>query len=106
MKKIVVIGSSNTDMTVRSERFPETGQTLLGGDFMMSQGGKGANQAVAIARLGGRATFVAKVGDDMFGREACQSYAAEASIRIMYLSTSRRRRGWLLSMSTAAARTA
>lgn len=44
---------------------------------MMSQGGKGANQAVAIARLGGRATFVAKVGDDMFGREARQSYAAE-----------------------------
>lgn len=77
MKKIVVIGSSNTDMTVRSERFPETGQTLLGGDFMMSQGGKGANQAVAIARLGGRATFVAKVGDDMFGREARQYYAAE-----------------------------
>lgn len=77
MKKIVVVGSSNTDMTVRSQRFPESGQTLLGGDFMMSQGGKGANQAVAIARLGGEVTFVAKVGDDMFGRESLKLYAAE-----------------------------
>lgn len=77
MKKIVVVGSSNTDMTVCSERFPETGQTLLGGEFMMSQGGKGANQAVAIARLGGDVTFVAKVGDDMFGRESRKLYAAE-----------------------------
>lgn len=77
MKKIVVVGSSNTDMTVCSNRFPEAGQTLLGGKFMMSQGGKGANQAVAIARLGGDATFVAKVGDDMFGHESCRLYAAE-----------------------------
>lgn len=77
MKKIVVVGSSNTDMTVCSDRFPEAGQTLLGGEFMMSQGGKGANQAVAIARLGGEVTFVAKVGDDMFGRESRKLYAAE-----------------------------
>ncbi len=77
MKKIVVVGSSNTDMTVRSERFPEAGQTLLGGEFMMSQGGKGANQAVAIARLGGDVTLVAKVGDDMFGRESRRLYADE-----------------------------
>lgn len=77
MKKIVVVGSSNTDMTVRSQRFPESGQTLLGGEFMMSQGGKGANQAVAIARLGGDVTFVAKVGDDMFGCESRKLYEAE-----------------------------
>lgn len=77
MNKIVVVGSSNTDMTVCSERFPESGQTLLGGEFMMSQGGKGANQAVAIARLGGKVTFVAKVGDDMFGRESRKLYAKE-----------------------------
>lgn len=70
MKKIVVIGSTNTDMVVKSERIPVPGETILGGRFLMNPGGKGANQAVAAARLEGDVTFIAKVGDDLFGREA------------------------------------
>ncbi len=69
-RKIVVIGSTNTDMVVKSARIPAPGETILGGRFLMNPGGKGANQAVAAARLGGKVTFVAKVGDDLFGREA------------------------------------
>ena len=53
MGKVVVIGSSNTDMVVRSRRIPVAGETILGGNFMMNPGGKGANQAVAAARMGG-----------------------------------------------------
>ena len=70
MKKVVVIGSTNTDMVVKSERIPVPGETILGGRFLMNPGGKGANQAVAAARLEGDVTFIAKVGDDLFGREA------------------------------------
>jgi len=66
-KKIVVIGSSNTDMVIRCRRMPKPGETVLGGEFMMNQGGKGANQAVAAAKLGGDVTFVAKIGNDIFG---------------------------------------
>ena len=70
MKKVVVIGSTNTDMVVKSERIPVPGETILGGRFLMNPSGKGANQAVAAARLEGDVTFIAKVGDDLFGREA------------------------------------
>lgn len=56
---------------------PRPGETLLGGDFMMAAGGKGANQAVAIARLGSPVRFIAKVGCDMFGDRAVEQYAAE-----------------------------
>ena len=52
MKKVIVIGSSNTDMVVCSEHLPRPGETVLGGDFMMAGGGKGANQAVAVAKMG------------------------------------------------------
>lgn len=71
-RKIVVIGSSNTDMVIRCQHMPRPGETVLGGEFMMNQGGKGANQAVAAAKLGGDVTFVAKVGDDVFGRQTVQ----------------------------------
>lgn len=74
---IVVIGSSNTDMVVRTERFPAAGETILGGNFLMNAGGKGANQAVAAARLGGKVTFVCKTGDDVFGKEALKSFVKE-----------------------------
>lgn len=70
LKKILVIGSVNTDMVVKSERLPTPGETILGGQFFMFQGGKGANQAVAAARLGGDVSFISKVGDDIFGKEA------------------------------------
>lgn len=74
-KNIVVIGSSNTDMVIRSEKLPKPGETVLGGEFLMNPGGKGANQAVAAAKLGGDVALVAKVGDDLFGREAKSGFA-------------------------------
>ena len=75
--KILVIGSSNTDMTIKSERLPAPGETILGGKFLMGAGGKGANQAVAAKRLGGDVTFVCKVGRDIFGDNAIKGYEKE-----------------------------
>ncbi|MGA2533122.1 MAG: ribokinase [Candidatus Aminicenantales bacterium] len=77
MKNILVIGSSNTDMIIRVPRIPRPGETILGGTFSMSPGGKGANQAVAAARAGGRVTFVARAGDDIFGRQALRNFEAD-----------------------------
>jgi ribokinase len=74
---IVVIGSSNTDMVIQSEHLPAPGETILGGQFIMNPGGKGANQAVAAARLDGLVSLVAKVGNDMFGQEAIKGFQAE-----------------------------
>ena len=76
MKRIVVVGSTNTDMVVKA-RDPAPGETILGGRFLMNPGGKGANQAVAAARLGAEVVFIAKVGDDLFGREAKALFAKE-----------------------------
>jgi len=75
--QIVVVGSSNTDMVVKTKNIPTVGETVTGGDFVMAAGGKGANQAVAAARLGAAVTFVAKVGEDMFGDRAIEGYKAE-----------------------------
>lgn len=77
MGKILVIGSSNTDMVVKSGRFPTPGETILGGAFYMFPGGKGANQAVAAARLGGQVTFITKIGDDLFGKNALSEFEKE-----------------------------
>ena len=59
--KIVVIGSCNTDMVVKANRLPVPGETILGGTFYMNPGGKGANQAIAAARLGAEVTFISKI---------------------------------------------
>ena len=67
MKKICVIGSLNMDLVVNVESMPKKGQTLIGSDFKEVPGGKGANQAVAMARLGGDITMIGKVGKDGFG---------------------------------------
>lgn len=77
MKKILVLGSSNTDMTVKTPVMPVPGETVLGGDFTMSPGGKGANQAVAARRLGGDVSFICKLGRDVFGENALKHYCAE-----------------------------
>lgn len=72
MKHIVVLGSTNTDMVITGKKIPVPGETVCGGSFLMNPGGKGANQAVAVARLSakkGACVFIAKVGDDLFGRE-------------------------------------
>ena len=70
MSRIIVIGSSNTDMVVKSKKLPSPGETILGGTFLMNPGGKGANQAVAAARLNGNVTFVTKTGNDLFGEQS------------------------------------
>ena len=71
-KRIVVLGSTNTDMVISDKHLPQPGETISGGKFLMNPGGKGANQAVAVARLSakkGNCEFIAKVGDDLFGKE-------------------------------------
>ena len=75
--RIVVVGSSNTDMIIQAPRIPRPGETILGGEFSMAAGGKGANQAVAAARAGGRVTFVARVGRDMFGENAVKGFIGD-----------------------------
>ena len=75
--KIVVIGSSNTDMTIKGDRLPKPGETVLGGEFRMGPGGKGANQAVAAQRLGADVSFICKVGRDIFGDNAIAGYQKE-----------------------------
>lgn len=75
--KIVVVGSSNTDMVIQTSKFPAPGETIMGGHFFMNPGGKGANQAVAAARLGGNICFIAKTGNDIFGKQAIQQFKNE-----------------------------
>ena len=75
--KIVVVGSSNTDMVVKSDRIPAPGETVTGGAFVCAPGGKGANQAVAAARLGGKVTFVSRLGADSLGDNALKGYQAD-----------------------------
>jgi len=75
--RIVVMGSSNTDMIIKVPRIPRPGETITGGKFSMAAGGKGANQAVAAARSGGRVTLIARVGNDLFGETAIEDFAAD-----------------------------
>jgi ribokinase len=77
MKKILVIGSSNTDLITTVERFPNAGETISGKDFIQAMGGKGANQAVAAQRLGGNVKFVTCVGDDANGRNTLSYFENE-----------------------------
>lgn len=74
---IIVAGSANVDMVIKTEKFPEPGETIIGGKFFKFAGGKGANQAVAASRLGGDVTFICKVGDDDLGRSSIENYKAE-----------------------------
>jgi ribokinase len=69
MPRVVVLGSSGFDLTIRLPRLPKPGETLLGGSLKRGPGGKGANSAVAAARAGGDVTFLTALGDDDFGRE-------------------------------------
>lgn len=76
-RKILVVGSSNTDMVIKACHLPRPGETILGGSFFMNPGGKGANQAVTIARLGGQVTFICKTGSDIFGHQSQQLFEEE-----------------------------
>jgi ribokinase len=84
LKKIIVVGSSNTDMVVKTDELPLPGETKLGGVFFMNAGGKGANQAVAAARMGGHVTLVTRLGNDIFGRETIAGLKKE-KIDISYV---------------------
>ena len=75
--RVVVVGSSNTDMVVRVPSLPRPGETVLGGTFFTSRGGKGANQAVAAARAGGAVAMIGCLGDDALGDETIAALAAE-----------------------------
>ncbi|MBN1933563.1 MAG: ribokinase [Anaerolineae bacterium] len=78
--EIVVVGSVNNDMTIQTDHLPGVGETVIGGQFFAAQGGKGANQAVAAARLGAKVTFVARLGRDAFGEASFKAYQAEGMI--------------------------
>jgi len=85
---ITVIGSINMDLVVRTPRFPGPGETILGSDFLTVPGGKGANQAVAVARMGARTAMVGRVGGDAFGAQMLQALQSEG-IDIGHVSTER-----------------
>jgi len=74
--RLAVVGSANLDLTVRVPRLPLPGETVIGGDLVRGLGGKGANQAVAAARLGAEVTLVAAVGDDADGEGICERLGA------------------------------
>jgi len=73
-KKILVIGSSNVDLIMKMDRLPEKGETVADSEFLQTFGGKGANQAVAAARAGGKVTFVSSVGNDHYGKSMIMNY--------------------------------
>lgn len=75
--EIVIVGSTNMDMVVNTDRIPVPGETILAKEFFMNPGGKGANQAVAVARLGGNTIFVTKIGNDVFGHQSVQLFDDE-----------------------------
>lgn len=64
-------------MVIKADRLPVPGETVIGGTFLMNPGGKGANQAVAAARLGGKVIFVSKTGNDLFGKQSVELYNSE-----------------------------
>ena len=84
MAKVLVVGSINMDLVVRVPHSPRPGETVLGGDFETFPGGKGANQAVAAARMGGEVTMVGRVGSDNFGDTLIQGLV-EDNIRTTYV---------------------
>lgn len=84
MSNIVVVGSSNTDLIVRAERLPRPGETVLGGEFFTAAGGKGANQAVAAARLGVATTLVARLGADAYGQAALTNFQQDG-VNVRYI---------------------
>jgi len=73
-KPIVVIGSSNMDLVAKSHKIPVVGETLTGSDFFMTPGGKGANQAVAAAKLGANVIFIARLGNDVFAEKSLENF--------------------------------
>ncbi|EOZ91963.1 Ribokinase [Indibacter alkaliphilus LW1] len=77
LPKILVIGSANMDMVIQTSHFPKPGETIIGGHFSLIPGGKGANQAVAAARLGGSVAFITQLGTDVFGNTSLENFKKE-----------------------------
>ena len=94
MKNIVVIGSSNTDMVVKTSHLPAGGETVLGGDFFMNAGGKGANQAVAAARYGAEVSFLAAVGSDSY--DSVESFLSAEGIKSVLVKKEEGTHKWIL----------
>jgi ribokinase len=90
---VTVVGSFAVGLTLRAERFPVKGETLLGRDFDMGPGGKGSNQAVQAARLGADVEFVARLGQDNFGAIGTALYAREGVGTKYLLPTGERNTG-------------
>ena len=88
-KKIVIVGSANTDMVISADHFPLPGETLMGTNFMTNFGGKGANQAVTAARMGGQTVFIGKVGNDNFGTSIISNLESEG-INVSHLYTTQK----------------
>lgn len=84
--KICVVGTSNIDLIVYAPRLPKLGETVIGSNFQTSFGGKGANQAVMAAKLGGAVTIITKVGEDIFGQDTRKNFV-ETSVDTTYLYT-------------------
>ena len=82
--RVVVVGSANMYLCILGQRIPQPGETVIGGRFVMSGGGKGANQAIAAARMGAETVFVSRLGDDLFGRQMMEQYRQEG-IRCDYV---------------------
>jgi ribokinase len=85
MTRIVIVGSINMDLVTVAQRFPAPGETLLGERFLTAHGGKGANQAVAAARLGAEVHMIGAVGDDDFAQPLCDALAEEG-VRVEHVT--------------------
>ncbi|OLL26643.1 Ribokinase [Neolecta irregularis DAH-3] len=85
-KSIVVLGSLNQDLVLRLDRVPQPGETLAGKDISYGNGGKGCNQAVSCARMGGNVAFIGRIGDDTYGKVIMEDLKKEnmdvSSIRV------------------------
>jgi len=82
--RVMVVGSANLDMVFQTQRFPNPGETLLGGEFASHPGGKGANQAVAVGKLGGEVSFVGCIGSDAFG-DVLRDSLVQAGVDVTHL---------------------
>ncbi|PJG57481.1 PfkB family carbohydrate kinase, partial [Aeromonas cavernicola] len=77
MNRLIVLGSVNADHVLRVPHFPRPGETLTGHSYQVVPGGKGANQAVAAARLGAQVAFIARIGDDAIGHQMKNGFAQD-----------------------------
>jgi ribokinase len=98
---LVIVGSLNMDLVIRAPRHPEPGETLTGSAFLTIPGGKGANQAVAAARLGAAVTMIGKVGQDAFG-DALRANLANAGVNVEHVTRSPEATGVALITVSAA----